>query len=300
MNNPLFSILIANYNNGHFFKDCYQSILSQSYKNWEAIIVDDGSTDDSVAIIRNLIQNDKRFNLFQNDKNRGCGYTKNRCAALANGVILGFLDPDDAIKKNALETMIQAHFENPDVAIITSKFDLVDLNMNFIAAGRQGASIPETKSYLTANQGILTHFATFRKAKYNKSEGIDIKMKRAVDQDLYYKLEEQGNHLFLDTSLYLYRINENSISANANVYKAQYWHIYAQIKAFKRRKKLNLLLDNFSEIQIKKLKSNYYMSRFERAKDLRQFCKRYYFLIKAITIFPAYKLRYKLKSLFDL
>lgn len=294
----LFSILIANYNNGHFFKDCYQSIISQSYENWEAIIVDDGSTDDSITIIRNLIQNDSRFKLFLNDKNRGCGYTKSRCATLANGVILGFLDPDDALKENALEAMIQSHFENPDVAIVTSKFDLVDLNMNFIEAGRQGASISKGKSYLTSVQGILTAFATFKKAKYIMSEGIDVKMKRAVDQDLYYKLEEQGRHLFLDVSLYLYRINENSISANANVYKAQYWHFYSQVKAYKRRKKLNLLIDNFSKVQLKKLKSNYYMLRFERAKDLNHFCKRYYFLIKAIVIFPTYNLRYKLKSLF--
>ncbi len=48
----LFSILIANYNNGHFFKDCYQSIIAQTYANWEAIIVDDCSSDDSVTVIK--------------------------------------------------------------------------------------------------------------------------------------------------------------------------------------------------------------------------------------------------------
>ena len=46
-----FSILIANYNNGKFFKDCYDSIIAQTYKDWEVVIVDDRSTDDSVAII---------------------------------------------------------------------------------------------------------------------------------------------------------------------------------------------------------------------------------------------------------
>jgi glycosyltransferase involved in cell wall biosynthesis len=50
MYNPLFSIRIANYKNGQFFEDCYQSILAQTYNNWEAVIVDDCSTDDSVAV----------------------------------------------------------------------------------------------------------------------------------------------------------------------------------------------------------------------------------------------------------
>ena len=48
----LFSLLIANYNNGRFFKDCYNSIIAQTYTNWEAVIVEDGSTDDSAQVIK--------------------------------------------------------------------------------------------------------------------------------------------------------------------------------------------------------------------------------------------------------
>ena len=54
-----FSILIANYNNGKFFKDCYDSILAQEYKNWETIILDDKSTDDSVEVIKKINRNKK-------------------------------------------------------------------------------------------------------------------------------------------------------------------------------------------------------------------------------------------------
>jgi glycosyltransferase involved in cell wall biosynthesis len=291
-----FSILIANYNNGHFFSDCYQSILKQTYQNWEVIIVDDCSTDDSVDVIKRFIADDDRFKLIVNDKNRGCGYTKNKCASIANGEILGFLDPDDALKANAVMVMVLAHIERPEVALISSKYELVDLEMNCVEKSNQGGVIPEKKSYLTSTQGLITHFATFKKDKYWESKGINPVMKRAVDQDLYYKLEEQGGHFFINEYLYLYRINENSISANENVFKARYWHFYAMIQAYKRRKKLNLDINNFSENQIKKIKSNYYLSRFERAKELNLFCNKYYFLIKSIIAFPRYKLRYKLKS----
>ena len=164
----LFSILIANYNNGHFFKDCYESIMQQTFTNWEVIIVDDESLDDSVNIIKQLISNDKRFKLFQNIENKGCGYTKNKCAKLASGEILGFVDSDDALKPNAIEIMISAHKEFKSAAIVTSRFELVDLYLNYIKDGDIGSEIPRNKSYLTFGKGALTHFATFKNAAYKK------------------------------------------------------------------------------------------------------------------------------------
>ena len=53
-----FSILIANYNNGKYFKECYHSLINQTYENWEVIIIDDASTDNSVEIIESLIKDD--------------------------------------------------------------------------------------------------------------------------------------------------------------------------------------------------------------------------------------------------
>jgi glycosyltransferase involved in cell wall biosynthesis len=300
MQNPLVSILIAQYNNGHFFKDCYQSILNQTYQNWEVIIVDDGSTDDSLTVIKQIIGNDSRFNLFLNDENKGCGYAKNRCASLANGEILGFLDPDDALKNDAIQKMVLEHSKSDEIAIITSKFELVDLDMKFIATGTQGAVITAGKSYLTDTQGKLTAFATFKKAKYDSSVGIDSMMKRAVDQDLYYKLEEQGSHVFINEALYLYRIHKKSISANNNVYKARYWHFYAMIAAYERRRKFNSKTVNFTKLQLQKMKSNYYMTRFERAKEGKKQCVKYYFLFKAIIVFPNHNIKYKLKSLLQI
>ena len=295
----LFSILIANYNNGHFFEDCYKSILNQEYQNWEVIIVDDCSTDDSTAVITNMIGSDSRFKLFTNSVNKGCGFTKNKCAALANGDVLGFLDPDDTITNDALQIMVNKHKENPEAAIITSKYDLVDLNMNFKSLGTHGESLPLEKSYLTYGKGALTAFATFKKQYYLKTAGINPKMKRAVDQDLYFKLEEQGKHFFVDKVLYHYRIHDNSISANQNLFKAQYWHFYAMIKAYERRKRFKLPVHNFTLLEIKKLKSKYYFSRFERAKSMHKFWTKYYFFYKSIQAFPRYNLRFKLKSILN-
>ncbi|OIQ22726.1 glycosyltransferase family 2 protein [Lacinutrix sp. MedPE-SW] len=293
----LFSILIANYNNGHFFTDCYNSIIQQNYNNWEVIIVDDGSNDNSVEVIKKTIANDSRFKLFENDKNRGCGYSKNKCCEYASGKILGFLDPDDAIKPNALEIMVNAHRTYKKAALITSNYELVDLNLNVISKGVNASKVPKGKSYLTHGKGALTHFATFKSHAYNNTLGIDALMKRAVDQDLYYKLEEQGDHIFLDDYLYLYRIHENSISENKNIFKARYWHYYAKKAAYKRRKSNNYEIDNFSNAFFKDYESNYFLNRFEHSKNNKHFKVKLYFLCKAIYADPLHNPIRKIKSL---
>lgn len=293
----LFSILIANYNNGHFFKDCYKSILSQTYANWEVIIVDDGSTDDSVAVMQQIIGDDNRFRFFLNDENKGCGFTKNRCAMLAIGEISGFLDPDDALREDALELMVNLHKQFEEVSIITSKYELVDLEMNFIKNGSHGKAVPENKSYLTYGSGALTHFAAFKLNAYRRSVAIDSCMNRAVDQDLYYKMEEQGKHLFLDKVLYRYRIHQNSISNNENLFKAQYWHFYAIVNAYKRRKSAKLKIDNFSKKYIEEFASDYYLERFKRVKHTKKYSAKYYLLLKATLASPTHKFELKIKNL---
>lgn len=297
MNDPLFSILVANYNNGHFFKDCYHSIIEQTYANWEVIIVDDGSTDDSVLIIKKLIEGDSRFKLFLNEENEGCGFTKNKCVSLAEGIICGFLDPDDTLEPDAIALMIEAHLKREECSIITSKYFKVSLDLKKEGIAQHGESIPLNKSYLTFGKGALTHFATFKRANYLKTEGINPLFKRAVDQDLYFKLEEVGRHFYLDRPLYNYRIHSNSISANYNVYKAQYWHYKAIKDAYFRRNKNRLIIDNIETNDFKIYSSNYYYERYLRIKLNGKKKTQLYFILISIKEYPGYLIKKKIKEL---
>lgn len=92
MKNYKISILIANYNNGHFFKDCYDSLINQTLQEFEVVVLDDCSSDDSFEVIQNIIKKDDRFKLFKNDTNRKVGFTKRKLVELANSEICGFLD----------------------------------------------------------------------------------------------------------------------------------------------------------------------------------------------------------------
>ncbi len=276
----MFSILVANYNNGQFFKACYESIIFQAYNNWEVVIVDDFSTDDSVKIIETTIAGDNRFRLFQNLENKGCGYTKNRCAKEAQGFIMGFLDPDDTLMKDALEIMVGTHLENERAAIITSRYNIVDQNLNFLKKGGNGSSLPVNESYLTYGKGAFTAFATFKKSFYLDSDGINEQMKRAVDQDLYYKLEEQGKHVFIDKVLYNYRMHSENISLNQNSYKAKYWHLIAIKNAYKRRRKRNSQIENIPRSRIARLEVIHFAERIQLAREKGNTLQEYFFLNK--------------------
>ena len=230
----LFSILIANYNNGKFFKDCYDSIINQTYGNWEAIIVDDHSTDDSVVLIKAIIKDDARFKLYENEKNEGCGYTKRKCAELAMGEIAGFLDPDDTLMPDALELMVQAHTNNPAVSLVHSNFYFCNELLERTSLFNRAKSVQVNDRFINLNASV-NHFVSFKKSFYDRTIGIDASFQRAVDQDLYLKLSETGSFYFIDKPLYNYRIHDKGISTSKADH-AFYWYLKVIMKAEERRK----------------------------------------------------------------
>jgi len=234
----LFSVLIANYNNASYLQEAIDSVLEQTYTNWEVILVDDKSTDDS-QLIYDKYKDDPRFRIYYNDKNRGCGYTKRRCAELANGELCGFLDPDDALMPTALEVMVKAHTEHPECSLIYSTCYRYSGDKNAeMPIWDYIGEIPEDSDFLIYKKKLVSHFVSFKTSAYQKTEGIDPSLTAAVDRDLYYKLEEYGRLLHLPIPLYYYRINnEHSISigskeADQNAY---YNCIKSELNAICRR-----------------------------------------------------------------
>ena len=234
----LFSVLIANYNNGRYLQEAIDSVLEQTYSNWEAIIVDDKSTDDSFQIYEKY-KGDPRFHIYYNEANKGCGYTKRRCAELANGELCGFLDPDDALMPTSLEVMVKAHAEHPECSLIYSTCYRYSGDRNAeMPIWDYIGEIPEDSDFLIYRKKLVSHFVSFKSAIYNKTDGIDATLTAAVDRDLYYRLEECGELLHIPEPLYYYRINnEQSISigskeADKNAY---YNCIKSELNAICRR-----------------------------------------------------------------
>jgi len=233
-NSPKFSVLIANYNNAPYLEAALTSVFAQTYSNWEIIIFDDKSTDHSESIYEKYNQNDK-IKIFRHVQNMGCGQTKHDAAQVAEGTILGFLDPDDKIAPHALETMVKTHQEHPEASLVYSSFYFCDEALNIVKQAEKFGALPTGKTNLEADK--ISHFATFKKSAYQQTEGINPNYQRAVDKDLYYKLEEIGNVVYIDEPLYYYRIHEGGISTLKNIKKAKIWSLRAQVAAFNRRGK---------------------------------------------------------------
>jgi glycosyltransferase involved in cell wall biosynthesis len=230
----LFSVLIAHYNNTRFLPAALDSVLCQTYDEWEIILVDDCSTEDFDQTIKPYL-NQERIRVYRNINNFGCGYTKHKCADLASGSLMAFLDPDDVLLPDALKRMTLVHRLRPDCSIAHSTHFVCEVNLEGCRPAEYVKSIPEGVSYLLLSDGRVHHFATFKKSAYLRSTGIDPHNKKAVDQDLYYLLEEQGTIVFLDEPLYKYRIHEGGISTSGREEDATRWHQKIIMKACMRR-----------------------------------------------------------------
>ena len=282
---PKFSFLIANYNNGRYFNDCYKSIIAQTVQDWQVIILDDCSTDDSILIIENIIGDDSRFHLKKNNKNQGVGFTKRRLVDLANSELCGFLDPDDALEKNALELMINAHDKDKQVGLIYSNFTFCD---QFLQKQRphQAKQIEQLDINYYNFRGEISHFATFKKSFYNLTEGIDVSLKIAEDKDWYMKMCEIAPVKHINTCLYLYRVHEGGISTNKNTDKAFFWHFVALIKMAERRK-INIEDLFFEKFMIKSQSRSELENERDKIANLKN--SRLLKLLHKIGIFKAYK-----------
>ena len=230
-NQPLFSVLIANYNNGRYIIEAVDSVKEQAYSNWEIVIVDDSSTDNSKDVYRQL-GNDARIHIYYNESNKGCAYTKHQCVLHANGEYCGYLDPDDVILPNAIEVTMKALLDNPNAVLTFSRHYVCDEQLNVRKESRK-LELNGNESYFEHHDYQAEVFAGFRKDAYFRSGGLDVNNRAGVDADLYFRLEEQGELVVLDEFTYKYRRQSRAITSNVD--KMMYWNLMIRHNTCLRR-----------------------------------------------------------------
>lgn len=139
--NNLVSIITPSYNSEKFISETIESVLSQTYQNWEILIVDDVSPDNANEIIEEYIKKDSRIKL---DKNSGAAVARNMAIEEAKGRFIAFLDADDIWEKDKLEKQIKFMIKN-DYAFTYTAYEKVDENGNFL----ENMGIPEKLNYQT-------------------------------------------------------------------------------------------------------------------------------------------------------
>ncbi len=119
----LVSVIIPVYNAENFVSECIDSIINQSWTNWEVILIDDGSTDNSLLVIKNKVGSDNRFSIVT-QQNSGAPAARNRGLLLAKGEYIQFLDADDELSPDKLKNQVQTLELNPNSVVwcLTQKF----------------------------------------------------------------------------------------------------------------------------------------------------------------------------------
>ena len=231
---PLFSVLCTNYNNGTFIPEMVDSLLKQTYIHWELIFVDDGSSDNSLEKIAHY-SSDSRIRVFSSPDNVGAGGAAVMAAKEAEGAVMGRLDADDALRPNAIDVMVNAHIHHPGASLITSQVIACDTELQPVTPPWvQYKPLPKGKSIL--EHPSVGAFASFKTSSFKQTAGFNPSLKRAVDLDIYVKLEEVGQVVVLDDELYLYRQNINGISQGHNGTLAKALAYQVMIEAYFRRK----------------------------------------------------------------
>lgn len=262
-----FSILVAHYNNYNYFTECYDSILKQTYQEYEIVLVDDCSTDDSYQKIIELTKDNPKVKIFRNEGNSGVGLTKKRCIDLASGEICGFVDPDDTLTENALQVIVENYTENN--IVVYSQFYECDAKLNPIKLFPHSRAIKNGNKLFFNVFFEATHFFTFKREAYYKTSGINDKLTSAVDQDLYLKLYEIGNFKFVKAPLYYYRIHEKGVSQESSKKEKLHknWH-QTILDTTKRRKIDSLYGEKITDIEnlpgFLKVKQNSIFKKIQR------------------------------------
>jgi len=214
LENPLVSILMPAYNCENFVQQAIDSIINQTYENWELLVADDASTDNTLKIID--AYSDTRIKRFHNEINLGYLQTWNKLIQFANGEYITFQDADDYSALNRIEKLVNTLNKNQDLGLVGS-------NCKFIT----DESLEVSTTNFPLNHEIIFneipskfHFigsaVMIRKEVYAKIGGYHLFFDRMGAEDHYwmYLILEKYKMANLSDSLYSYRFNENSVSGN--------------------------------------------------------------------------------------
>jgi glycosyltransferase involved in cell wall biosynthesis len=243
------SVIVANYNNAAVITQALLSVEQQTYTNWEVIIVDDGSTDDSLNVIDTYLAavSDKaKYTIVALNHNQGEPAAKHAGICKATGDIIAICDPDDALHPEALDKVVNIHLQNPAASIVFTNQYRCDHLLNPMQTGTQAA--PVRFSELLEDR--ISHLVSFKINAYNETTGFDPTLKLASDKDLYYKLEEVGKIVYIDEPLYYYRIWPKGVSQGFNGFiTSRDYKLVAIENAMKRRKVSGVKMPTKREIK---------------------------------------------------
>lgn len=205
------SVIIPCYKQADFLPDALESLLKQTYRNWEAIVVNDGSPDNTEEVVRQYMQQDNRISYLP-QQNQGVSAARNNGIKQAKGEFILPLDADDWIKPTYIEKAVRVFSEHPETTLV---YCLQCSN------NEEECPSPRYAGY----KSLLVYNSIFSSAIYRKSDclaigGYDAGMVWGLeDWEFYIRLlDEQSVVVQLEEPLFFYRIKENSRNTTATLH----------------------------------------------------------------------------------
>lgn len=225
--NELVSIITPTYNSEKYITETIQSVQNQSYSNWEMIIVDDCSSDGTVGIIQNFMEDDNRIHLIKLSKNSGASKARNEAIKLVQGHYMTFLDADDIWFRDFIQNSINT-IKMTGIPFVFSSYRRSNEKLEFVYSD---FIVPEKVTYTdilkTNSISCLTAFLEV------KSLGVKLMpdIRKRQDMGLWLKYLKEIPYAYgIQEPHAIYRIRENSLSRNKkNLIKYQ-WQFYRKVE----------------------------------------------------------------------
>ncbi|MEL7086690.1 MAG: glycosyltransferase [Cyanobacteria bacterium J06597_1] len=205
----LISIVMTVYNRERYVAEAIESVLGQTFTDFELIIWDDGSSDNSLEIARSYAKQDTRIRVFASE-HLGQSRALDGATRQAQGALLGMVDSDDILLPTALEKTAALLKNNPTAGMVYTHHSEMDEMGQDLGIGRR-CKIPYSKERLLLDFMIL-HFRLIRTDLFWKIGGIDTNFNAALDYNFCLKLSEITEIQTIPEVLYRYRVHRQSIS----------------------------------------------------------------------------------------
>ena len=247
MSKPLVSIIIPTYNRAHLIGETLDSILAQTYSNWECIIVDDSSTDKTAQVINNYIENDKRFQFHNRPANRhkGANSCRNYGFELSKGEYVNWFDDDDIMLKDKLSLQIKA-LENSTNNFSICQALVFEGEIHNVLGFRHKKIVSENSllDFIKHEIVFMTPSALIKSKFLTDSKLIfDEELQAAQEWEFFCRLlHYDPNYHVTNLPLVLIRKHFSSISYNPSNAVDRKWHYYLA-----RKKIYNFMLHKQSE-----------------------------------------------------
>ena len=228
-NNGLVSVIMPAYNSAVFISESIQSVLTQSYQNWELLVIDDASVDSTKEIIQQFAEKDTRIHFLENPSNKGTHHTRNKGIKAAQGDFIAFLDADDQWKPEKLKKQLDLLLHE-NIPACFSSYELISEDGDKLNKKIQALPVLTYEKLLKANYvGNLT--GIYSAKDLGKIYCPEI-LKRQ-DWALWLKVIEKGGPLQgIQESLAIYRVRKNSISGNKVEMLKYNFNVYHKILGY--------------------------------------------------------------------